>query len=482
VNTNTLKQPKALSICFLTEMWERFGYILIQTLLIFVLLQEFGFSTANAGKLVGTFTGIIFVTSVVAGYISDFFLGYLRSVIIGSILLFIGYLCISIVKDYALLCLGLSVICIGTGLLKTNVSGFLGLFYEAEDPRRNIGFTIFYIGINVGPILGAIVSTAVQQYFHVSRIQHVLFLAAFAVLLAGLVFYIGYKIHKYPLAKEKLSRSHILLAMVIIILSIAVAMWILYSPTVSTLFFILISIGCLVSLIMVSLRTRQQIWQTITYILFLLIAILYYALYNQIFISINIFNEFAVNKSVLGLHFSPQAFVSVDNLGVIIFGILVIKFFGKMSNTAKFILASFSLCGVFLLLLCSVLFTPTASNIQVSPWWVIAAYFVLAFSEVFIAPLGLALATKFAPEGRNGLFIGAWLVIIGVAGELAGVLSKHVGLPAAGASLPVIKSIYNGVFIKFLSISIGAFIVTLLLAWLIRVVIKNTATATISHH
>ena len=471
INLDIAKQPKALSICFLTEMWERFGYILIQTLLVFVLLQEYGMSTSEAGKLVGTFTGVLFITSVIAGYIADFFLGYLRSVLLGSILLFISYLSISMTTNYTYLCLGLSVLCIGTGLLKTNVSGFLGTFYEEEDKRRDAGFTIFYIGINIGPILGAIVSTSIQNYFHIVNYQNVFFVATIAALISGIIFYGGYKIYKYPLAKTNVSITDSLYALIIIMLSIGMVMWILYVPTVATIFFIGISITCIVTLIRVSLNTREQIRNTIIYILFLMIAVLYFSLYNQIFISINIFNDIAVNKNVLGFQFSPQAFVSIDNIGVIIFGIIVLKYWQKTSSATKFILSSIFLCAVFAILLIGVIWTSEYS--LVSPWWVILAYFVLAFSEICISPIGLALATKLSPPNRKGLFIGSWLVAYGIAGELAGVISSNMDLPTVNSSLSIIKSSYMGIFEKFLFISVLIMIITLILTYSINKISKK---------
>ena len=464
--SDTLKQPKALSVCFLTEMWERFGYIIIQTLLVFVLLQEFNMSMAESAKLVGTFTGVLFVTSVIAGYISDFFLGYLRSVIIGSIILFIGYLCISIVHDYKLLCLGLSTICIGTGLLKTNVSGFLGTFYEKNDTRRDTGFTIFYIGINVGPVIGAIVSTSLQNYFHIASYQQAFFLATFAVLLAGTIFYGGYKIYKYPLARANISTRSYLAAIILILASIGIAMWILYVPFVASIFFIAISVACIFSLVAVSLGEKEQIKKTMAYILFLIIGILYFSLYNQIFISINIFNDIAVNKNILGMHFSPQAFVSIDNIGVIIFGLLALKLWPKISRTTKFIVSTVFLAAVFLILLIGVKLT--ANNGMVSGWWVIASYLILAVSEICISPIGLALATQLSPEKRNGLFIGAWLVTIGVAGQIAGTVSSYIGLPHINSNINIVKEAYIGIFSKFLIMAIILFIITIPLSLIIN--------------
>ena len=470
----TLKQPKALSTCFFTEMWERFGFILLQTLLIFVFLDHFHFSPGSAANLVGIFGGMIFLTAISSGYIADFYLGYYRSVILGSILLTVGYTLVTLSEQTALFFLGLSVICLGTGLLKTNVSAFLGKFYQNNDPRRNTGFTIFYIGINLGAIIAGLLSTYLINKFNLERNQPLFLLGTTSSLFAGLVFFISHKIHKFPIFFREIDFKSALIATALCLITLAVTMLSLYYTQLAQPLFLLIAIICIISLIRSSIDSTQQLKNTIIYILFLIIGIIFWMLFYQIYISINIFNKTAINTHFYGITLTPQAFASLNSLFVIIIGLSVMKFWDRISDTLKFTLGAFSVCITFIILWLSVHLSPTDNTTLISPWWVVCAYITLTFSEICISPVGLALATKLAPPHRNGLFLSAWFVVIALGSDLAGVISKHANIPSTHTSLILIKQTYLHLYQNFTVITGCMLIITIILCHIINLILNKT--------
>ena len=153
-----LKHPRALPIYFLTEMCKRLGYAIIATTMIFILIQRFDLNDSKAniivGSLVGSFSAMLYIPSVLAGQVADKLIWYYRSVLLGGIFLIAGYTYLVFASDLFTFCIALGAVCSGTGLLKTNVGSYLGHSYKPEDTHSQSGFTIFYVGINIGGLLG----------------------------------------------------------------------------------------------------------------------------------------------------------------------------------------------------------------------------------------------------------------------------------------------------------------------------------------
>src|SRR5262245_46371055 len=161
-DTGFFGHPRGLSTLFFTEMWERFSYYGMRAFLILYMAAPvsaggLGFADSDAASIYGTYTGSVWGAAIVGGFIADRFIGQYRSVLIGGILIALGHLTLAL-RALTFFYAGLSLIVIGTGLLKPNVSTLVGSLYSDDDPRRDAGFSIFYMGINVGGFLGVIVA------------------------------------------------------------------------------------------------------------------------------------------------------------------------------------------------------------------------------------------------------------------------------------------------------------------------------------
>src|SRR5689334_12330547 len=149
--------PRGLSTLFFTEMWERFSYYGMRAFLILYMVHALGFSDARAGSVYGTYTAGVWAAAIFGGIIADRWLGQYKSVLIGGIIIALGHFTLAF-HPLPFFYAGLALIVVGTGLLKPNVSGIVGSLYETDDARRDAGFSIFYMGINLGAAIGPLIA------------------------------------------------------------------------------------------------------------------------------------------------------------------------------------------------------------------------------------------------------------------------------------------------------------------------------------
>ena len=193
--------PRGLSTLFFTEMWERFSYYGMRAFLILYMVHVLGFDDRHAGSVYGTYTASVWGAPILGGIIADRWLGQYKSVLIGGIIIALGHFTLAfhpLPAFYA----GLGLIVLGTGLLKPNVSGIVGSLYETNDARRDAGFSIFYMGINLGAALGPLIAGYLAQ-----RVDwHVGFACAGVGMTAGLIQYVLGRRRLQP-AVERLERQ-----------------------------------------------------------------------------------------------------------------------------------------------------------------------------------------------------------------------------------------------------------------------------------
>ncbi len=339
--TNTIqtdKHPIALPVCFTTEMWERFGYKILLGLLVFVLLRKYNLSDAEAAQIAGGFTGLLYITSILAGYIADRFIGYYRSVLFGGAILIVGYTILAIAPSLLVLCIGLGIISVGTGLLKSNIGSYLGISYAAGDPKRDKGFTIFYAGINIGSMLGNFTS----GYFYEHYGSTVSFLIAAAGMVVGVgIFYYGFKKAGLKPVKTNVSKTDWTIASIFIAVATILATFVIYNPQISIVFFVIVTLASIYLVLKSAKGDPEQLKKSIAYLLFLAIAVIFWGIYNQMFLSMNFFIDRLVIHSFFGIPMTTQSFIIANNVGVILFGFTIIKLWSYLSEIQKYVFAMF---------------------------------------------------------------------------------------------------------------------------------------------
>ena len=198
--------PRGLATCFFTEMWERFSYYGMRALLILYMVGStqkpgLGFSTAKSAQIYGLYTMLVYLMGVPGGWIADRFLGHYRAVLVGGIIIACGHFSMafpSLTSFY----LGLGLIIIGTGLLKPNVSTIVGTLYTRDDPRRDAGFSMFYMGINLGAFISPLICGWLGQKIN----WHAGFAAAGVGMCFGIVQYVYGRKYLVPVSETKESK------------------------------------------------------------------------------------------------------------------------------------------------------------------------------------------------------------------------------------------------------------------------------------
>lgn len=470
---HSVKHPKALPICFLTEMWERFGYSIIATTIIFILIQRFDLPDSRANIIVGSFSAMLYITSVLAGQVADKIIGYYRSVLLGGIFLVLGYTYLIFAYDLFTFCIALGAICSGTGLLKTNVGSYLGHSYKPTDKHRQSGFTIFYVGINVGGFLGF--STAGYIYNSLGDIA--IFISAAVMIFVGtLTFYIGFKKLNLELYRKDAGLSQWILAILISLTGTVASVLVIYNPSISNLFLVLIILFSLF-VIFKGAKNSTDLKKAISYLMFLVIAVAFWALYNQVFMSLNLFIDRVVDHHVFGVNIPTQSFLIFNNItilgGGVLLGILWKKY--NLLDTYKYLFGMFILMFMFAAVAAGVHLSGTNTENLVSGYWVVLCYVCLGLAELFVSAIGLSLATRLAPQGQIGAYMGLWLVNIGVGGFVAGIIANFAAIPEKGADIIKLKQIYLYGFNIYIGIAVVAFIATFIATFFIKKLLGKEA-------
>ena len=395
-----VRHPKGLSTLFFTEMWERFSYYGMRGFLILYMTAAvsaggLGFSDQRAGSLYGTYTGSAWFAAIFGGIIADRWLGQYRSVLVGGIIIALGHFTLAF-KALPTFYAGLALIVIGTGLLKPNVSTIVGSLYEPGDERRDAGFSIFYMGINLGAFLGPIIAGFLAQKVN----WHAGFACAGVGMLFGIVQYVAGKKRLQP-GIDRLSNRRV-------------------PPE---------GLGGKVS---TSGGFTAAEWKRIgAVVVFFLFAGVFWGSYEQAGSTLNLFGDRYTRTTIFGFSFPSSWYVSVQALWVIILAPVMAWVWTRLarmkkepSSPAKFALGLVFAALAFLMLVPAARLAQSAAGIRVSPLWLVGAYFIEELGELCISPVGLSIVTKLAPVRIVGLMMGVWFLSNALGNKLAGVAAE----------------------------------------------------------
>ena len=393
--------PRGLATLFFTEMWERFSYYGMRALLLLYMVAPIangglGLPTERGAAIYGWYTAGVYAASIPGGFLADKVFGLYNAVLIGGIIIAAGHICLAI-PSTATFFVGLWLIVIGTGLLKPNVSGIVGTLYSKEDVRRDAGFSIFYMGINLGAFIAPLICGYLGQNERFG--WHWGFGAAAVGMTAGVIQYVLGRRHLAPALKRQAVRE---------VKETAVEK----SQNVAF--------------------TTEE-WKRIAVIGILFIfAILFWGAFEQAGSSLNLFADRMTRLSLFGYKFPSSWFQSVQPLFVIIFSPVFAAMWLNMgrhepASPTKFALGLLFV-GLGFLLLVPAAAMAQANGIRVSPMWLVGLYFLHTVGELCLSPVGLSVVTKLAPPRIVGLMMGVWFLSISfgnkVGGYLAGFFEK----------------------------------------------------------
>jgi POT family proton-dependent oligopeptide transporter len=440
-------QPRGLATLFFVEMWERFSYYGMRALLILFMTASvahggLGFPVVKAGAIYGFYTAMVYLLSLPGGWAADRIFGQRRAVLYGGILIIAGQTCLmspGLEGFYA----GLGLLMLGTGMLKPNASTMVGQLYAQGDRRRDSGFSIYYMGINLGALLSPLACGYVGE-----RIGWRLgFGLAGLGMLVGLIQYsFGGKylgsagLHpaapKSPEAGRRLKRNTALVvaASALILGTIALLAGAgrldITAQSVSAslgVVLIIVSAGIFAWLLLGpgwSLTERKRSGAIL--VLFLASAV-FWAAYEQAGSSLSLFAERSTNRVVFGFDFPASWFQFVPALFVMILAPLFAWLWIALGKREPSSPAKFAWALLFGAIAFAILVPPARAAIKgalVSPWWLTSTYFLQTVGEMCLSPVGLSAMSKLAPARVAGLMMGLFFVSISIGDYMAGIAAS----------------------------------------------------------
>jgi proton-dependent oligopeptide transporter, POT family len=429
--------PRGLSTLFFTEMWERFSYYGTRAILILFMTATLakgglGFTTSRAGAIYGLYTSMVFLLSLPGGWLADRIIGQRSAVMYGGIIIALGNFALAIPSLPAFYT-GLALIVLGTGLLKPNVSTMVGALYSEKDVRRDAGFSIFYMGINIG----AMIAPLVCGYLGENINWHYGFIAAGVGMTGGVI--------QYALSGKFLGAAGLdtsgtsddfrifrrvaigTIVVVLLITGVTLSGAVQFSAEkISDLFGFFLAAVCVVFFAWLlnakgyTPLEKRRFWAIL--VLFIASAA-FWAAYEQAGSTLNLFAERNTNLHawdfpLWGL-FRASYFQSFNSIMLIALAPAFAWLWVKLgtrdpSITLKFFGGLVFVAAGFAILI------PVAGSKNASPWWLTVVYLLHTIGELMLSPVGLSAITKLAPMRIASLLMGVWFLSISVGDYLGG--------------------------------------------------------------
>lgn len=472
--------PKGLYVLFGAEMFERLCYYGMRGLLTLYLTKALLMGDEKAFGIYGAYTALVYAAPVAGGKLADMVIGYRRAVIFGGVMMALGEFMILGGSEFWLFA-GMGAIIVGNGFFKANISTIVGRLYQDGDPRRDAGFTIFYMGINLGALLATLVVAPLGESFGYEigfGLAGVGMLAGIGIFMAGTKYLEG---HGEPSDEERFRKYGnlvylgsfvavpVLYALItygesVQILGAGLLFWLLLATLVYVVF------NLLTEGIKDGPVQRDRI---IVLGILMVFNVVFWACFEQAGSSLTLFADRNVDRDVFGLFTMPASQTQFFNPAFIIlfgsvFSIMWVKLskIGKNPNIPmKFGLGIIQLGAGYLLLLFG---SAMAGEDYLVPLFILGfTYLLHTTGELFLSPIGLSMVTKLAPKRMTGAVMGAWFLSFAFSNYLAAMLAKLTGGEGGEAATPLTPeeslATYVDVYgqMGWITVGIGVFLVVL---------------------
>jgi POT family proton-dependent oligopeptide transporter len=444
--------PRGLSTLFFTEMWERFSYYGMRAILTLYMTKSLvegglGFDEKYASVIYATYVSSVWYLPLVGGWLADRYLGARRAVLIGGIIIATGHYCMAI-NSTATFFAGLVLIAIGTGLLKPNISAMVGQLYSDKDERRDAGFSIFYMGINLGAFLSPIVVGFLAQHiwfrnfissigFDPNTSWHFGFGAAGVGMTLGVLQYIlggnrlrsvGLKPEPKPTAATSAGFDYITggLALAGGVVGAALGLYFGDAGAVSALFPAVVFFFAGYLFGTVRLLEGNELKNVLVIFILFLFSIVFWMTFEQAGSSLTLFADRLTQTTIFGWTYPSSWFQAVQPIFIIILAPVFAGIWQKMgesqpSSPGKFTLGLLFAGLAFVVVTIASMLTGGG---RVSPLWLVFVYFLQSVGELCLSPVGLSTVTKLAPARMVGLMMGVWFLSISIGSYIAGLTTR----------------------------------------------------------
>lgn len=472
-DTSFFGHPRGLATLFFTEFWERFSYYGMRALLILFMTAGaasggLGYDAGKAGAIYGLYTGSVYLLALPGGWVADRLLGQRRSVLLGGILIACGHFSMAI-DSVQTFFLGLVLIVLGTGLLKPNVSTMVAELYPEGGSRRDAGFSIFYMGIN----LGAFVAPLVCGYLGQRVDWHVGFAVAGLGMVFGLVQYLlgakhlgtaGIETNAATTPAERAKLRNVLLAAVALLAVVIGLIWVgtiavnaeAIAQVMGYAIGGLVAVYFLYQFISGGYDATERKRILAIFVLFLFSAV-FWSGFEQAGSSLNLFAQERTDPNGFGFNMPASVLQSVNPLLIILCAPLFAWIWVRLAKSkiepsapAKFALGLILLSGGFFVMIGAA--KASANGVLVSPLWLCLTYLFHTCGELCLSPVGLSTVTKLAPQRIVGQMMGIWFMSISLGNLIAGLVAggfEKLPLPELFGSV-AINCVIAGVILALL--------------------------------
>jgi POT family proton-dependent oligopeptide transporter len=479
-------QMRSFSTIFLIEMWERFGYYGMQALIVYYMIERLGFADNRANLTWGAAAALIYVAPAIGGWVGDKILGTRRTMLLGAMVLALGYALMVIPGEGALfLFFSLGVIVVGNGLFKANAGNMVRKIYEGDDTKIDSAFTIYYMAVNIGSMVSMLLTPWIKDYFNAHYGHglgwHVAFAVSCVGLLVGLTNYlvmrhtlshIGSEPDQQPLDWRKLG-AVLVLGVGVVFLSAfilnyeLVARIFVYAAAVAVL-------GIFGYLIMKSQHNERA--GLIVALVLTAETVLFFIFYQQMSTSLNLFALRNVDWSqyLFGWHlftWRPAQFQALNPIWIFILSPILAWLYNTFGRRNK----DFSIAGKFVLgfimVAISFFVYSFAGHFAVagktSSWIMVTGYGFQSLGELLISGLGLAMIARYVPARMGGFMMGAYFVATGVSQYLGGLVATLASVPRNITNPVESLPIYTSLFSKLGYAAIGCVVIAIIvLPWM----------------
>ncbi len=437
--------PRPLWMLFMTEFWERFAFYGIRWALVLYIVAQFhggaASGEASANQTYGAYLALVYAAAIFGGYVADRVIGYQRSILVGAVIMAAGLFMISM-PDENIFKFGLATIIAGNGLFKPNISTMVGKLYAPTDERRDSGFTLFYMGINLGAMIAPILTGWLAERMMGGTpgmpAYKVVFMVSGIGMLVSLVwFWFGRSqlqgVGRPPVGAEGSGR--VIMTIIGALVAIPV-IYFLLSMGASSLQWILTAmfVGLGIMLLLEGIREGQVARdKVIAMLIIFAFNVLFWMFFEQAGSSFSFLSDKIVDRDLgaPGGFIWPNAwFQSVNSVAIITLAPILAWLWVKMGRNNPSIPRKFGLGLVFnglaFLLLMFALSSLLNDAGKIPFWTLFMVYVIQSVGELCLSPIGLSMTTKLAPSKLVGFAMGGWFLSTGIGNNLSGIFASHV--------------------------------------------------------
>lgn len=372
--------PKGLAVLFFTEMWERFGFYTMLAILALYMDEHFLLPKHISGNIYGAFIALVYFTPLFGGFLADKVLGYSRSIFIGAVLMGLGYAALAI-DNFTFFLISLGIIALGNGFFKPNISTLLGNLYGDHNPLKDNGYSIFYMGINIGAFFSPLIASYMRNNFGWGYA----FAAAAVGMVAAIVIFAVFGKHVQAVVHSSSTASEHLQAL---------------TPR----------------------QEKGRIWSLIA---IFVIVVFFWMAFHQNAYTLTFWARDCTNTKI-----PAEIFQSINPFFVVFFTPLLVMFWtrlrrsGKEPSTPSKVAIGMLLTAIcFAVMMLAALVGGDTGRVSVS--WLVSSYAIVTLGELCLSPMGLSLVNKMSPARMRGLMMGGWFAATAVGNYLSGLLGSY---------------------------------------------------------